>query len=447
MQHRPMPERFWLACLGAGADNDEPGDAAALQGLRMLAILRVVAPLFQALTMLVVTYQFSVSVPRLAFWSVVLAETLLAFATWARLRQSTKVSASELFWQVHLDIALFTLVLFLTGGATNPFAPLFLLPMAIATSALRPSRVWMITLSTMVAYAVLRYWYVPLHHPSGMTEVYELHEDGMVVNYLMTAAMAAFFGTRMSQAIRHHERMLADARDAQMRNESVVAVGALAAGYAHELSSPLATMAVVVGELEREHRADPDLAHNLHLLDEQIQACKRIISSLASSAGQRRTESASGARLDQFIQAIVERTRALHPGTTIVLRLDTENPAPLVIAEETLRQAITNVIDNAVQASAEQVDVGASWGRDKLDVEVRDRGPGFTPEALTRLGKRIGSTKSAAGGLGMGLLLTAATLERLGGRLEPANHPGGGACVKLSVPLSSIVINKLEGRT
>lgn len=441
MQSRPMPERPWLARISEAVGGD-PGDEAALQGLRMLAILRGVAPLFQALTMLVVTHHFSVSVPNVAFWSVLLAEVLLAIATWARVRRSPRVSSSELFWQVHLDIALFTLVLFLTGGATNPFAPLFLVPMAIATSALPSGRVWMIAVSTMVAYVLLRHWHVPLHHPSGMTEVYELHENGMVVNYLMTAALAAFFGTRMSQAIRRHERMLADARDVQMRNDSVVAIGALAAGYAHELSSPLATMAVVVGELEREHRADPDLAHNLRLLDDRIQACKRIISGLASSAGQRRTESASGARLDQFIVAIVERARALHPGTTIELHLDTSSPAPLVIAEETLRQAITNVIDNAVHASAEQVHVDASWAPEHLVVEVRDRGPGFTPEALERLGKRIGSTKSAHGGLGMGLLLTAATLARLGGRLDPANLSAGGASVRLTVPLSSIVINK-----
>ncbi|MEY2686081.1 MAG: hypothetical protein RL375_279 [Pseudomonadota bacterium] len=434
-----MSTRPWLAFSGV---DTEPSDAAALHGLRMLGILRVVAPLFQALTLVVVAVQFHVTVPLIEFWSVVWIEVLLAIATWARVRKSPKVSASELFWQVHLDIALFTVLLFLTGGATNPFAPLFLLPMAIATSALQPWRVWLIALSTMVAYAFLRHWYVPLHHPSGMTEVYELHEDGMVVNYLMTAALAAFFGTRMSQSVRRHERMLADARDAQMRNESVVAIGALAAGYAHELSSPLATMAVVVNELEREHRDDPDLRHQLHLLDEQIQACKHIISSLANSAGQRRTESASGARLDLFIEAIVERARALHPGTTIALRLPASGQPPVVIAEETLRQAITNVIDNAVQASAVHVDVGADWAQDTLVVEVRDRGPGFTRQALERLGKSIGSTKTAAGGLGMGLLLCAATLERLGGKLEPANHPEGGARVTLTVPLNAILINK-----
>ncbi|ACB36148.1 histidine kinase [Leptothrix cholodnii SP-6] len=431
----------WLDGEAAG-DALSPGPGTTLQGLRMLAILRTVAPIAQALTLVLVAHRYQVRVPVNAVTALIALEALVAAATWWRLRRAAPVSPRELFAQVHVDIVLFALLLYLTGGASNPFAPLFLLPMAIATSAMSSNRVWLVTLSTMAAYAALRYWHVPLHHPDGLTEVYALHEDGMVVNYLFTAALAAFFGTRMCAATRRHDRMLGDARDAQMRNESVVAIGALAAGYAHELSSPLATMAVVVSELKREHRDDPDLQHNLDVIEQQIGASKQIISKLASTAGQRRAETASGARLDQFIAAIVERAQALHPGASIGLKLDTASVAPQVIVEETLRQAITNLIDNAVQASPHYVVVRADWSQGELLVEVRDRGPGFSTEALGRLGKQAGTTKAEHGGLGVGLLLSAATLERLHGRLEFANDPQGGACARVRVPLSSIRINK-----
>ncbi len=411
-----------------------------LQGLRLLAFLRVFAPIAQALTLLVVTLRHDVQVPLAPVIALLAFEALVAVATWVRVRNAPRVSALELFLQAHLDILLFAVVLYFTGGSTNPFAPLFVLPMAIAASALAPRWVWITAVSTMLAYVFLRFHHVPLFHPAGETHVYELHENGMVVNYLFTAALLAFFVNRMHRALHLHERLLADARDAQMRNESVVAIGALAAGYAHELSSPLSTMAVVVAELKREHGAKPELMRDLQLLDDQLGASKQIVSNLASAAGQRRAESALGARLDQFIGAIVERARVLHPGASLTASIDPVTLPPQIVAEETLRQAITNLIDNAVHASPCQVDISADWSGPDLHIAVRDRGPGFPAEVLERLGKQAGTTRGPQGGLGLGLLLSVSTLERLGGSLRLTNRLGGGACAEIRLPLRAITI-------
>lgn len=409
-----------------------------LQGLRLLALLRTFAPLAQALTLLVVTQRFHVHVPLAPLAAVLVVEVLIAAATWLRVRRAPHVSELELFAQAQVDIALFAVVLYLTGGATNPFAPLFVLPMAIAASALRPRWVWITAVSTMVAYALLRDFHVPLFHPHGQTEVYELHEDGMVVNYFFTAALLAYFCNRMHAAQLQHERALAQARDAQMRSESVVAIGALAAGYAHELSSPLGTMAVVVAELQREHGDDPRLLQELRVIDDQIKASKQIVSNLANAGGQRRAETAAGARLDRFLLSIVERARALHPGASMTVQLDSVTPPPWIVAEETLRQTITNLIDNAVRASPQHVVLGADWSGTDLHISVRDRGPGFDAEVLQQLGRRIRT--GAHGGMGLGLLLSMATLERLGGALELSNEPDGGARASIRIPLQTLTI-------
>lgn len=409
-----------------------------LQGLRLLAMLRTFAPMAQALTLVVVTQRFNVHVPLAPIAVVLVVELLVAAATWWWLRRSSSVSEFELFAQAQLDIVMFAAVLYLTGGATNPFAPLFVLPMAIAASALRPRWVWITAASSMVAYALLRDFHVPLFHPHGQTEVYELHEDGMVVNYFFTAALLAYFCNRMHAAQMQHERVLAQARDAQMRSESVVAIGALAAGYAHELSSPLGTMAVVVAELQRERRDDPRLLQELRLIDEQIKASKQIVSNLANAGGQRRAETAAGARLDRFLLSIVERARALHPGASMTVRLDDKTAPPWIVAEETLRQTITNLIDNAVRASPQHVELSADWSGTELHIAVRDRGPGFDAEVLQQLGRRIGS--GGHGGMGLGLLLSMATLERLGGALELGNEPDGGARASIRIPLQTLTI-------
>ncbi|MCI4428766.1 MAG: HAMP domain-containing histidine kinase [Burkholderiales bacterium] len=427
-------------------DHGPPGGAlltsphGTLQGLRLLAFLRVFAPIAQALTLFVVTQLYGVVLPMAPLSAVLAIEALVALATWLRVRRARQVSAFELFLQVHLDILIFAVLLYFTGGAWNPFAPLFALPLVIAASALAPRWVGATAISTMLAYALLRFHNVPLFDAAAETRLYELHEDGMVVNYFFAAALLAFFVSRMRRALQQHERLLADARDTQMRNESVVAIGALAAGYAHELSSPLATMAVVVAELKREHGANVQLQHDLQVLDDQLGASKQIVSSLASAAGRRRAESAGGARLDLFIGSIIERARALHPGASLTVSLDPVSRPPRIVAEETLRQAITNLIDNAIEASPHQVQVRADWSGPELYVVVRDRGPGVSAELLQRLGREVATSKAPKGGLGLGLLLSVVTLERLGGSIYLTNRLGGGARAELRLPLSAITI-------
>lgn len=311
--------------------------------------------------------------------------------------------------------------------------------MVIVASALPPRWVWAVALATAVAYVSLRTNNVELSHPHGYTQVHKLHEDGMVVNYVITAALLAFFCNGIHGALRRNERLLADARDSQFRNDSVVAIGALAEGCAHELGSPLATVAVVTAELRRQLAGNVQAERDLQLVAEQIAQCKRILSNLANASGVRRAESAGSARVDRFLDLVVDRARALHPGATILSTIDGPAPPPMIVVEETLRQAIMNLIQNAAQASPTSVQVTATWNRDELRVEVCDQGPGFPAEILSRLDRQVDSN-SGANGAGIGLLLSMSTLERLGGRLEACNQPAGGARATIRIPMRSIEI-------
>jgi two-component system sensor histidine kinase RegB len=415
-------------------------DGSALHGLKLLAILRVCAPITQWITLQLAVHQFDVHIPLGPIYVLLAVEAVVAALTWWRVRKRPRVGTFELVAQAHLDIALFTVMLYLTGGTTNPFAPLFVLPMAITASARTSRWVWLAAISTMAAYAFLRFHHVPLFHPAGETEVYDLHEDGMVVNYLFTAALLAYFVARMHAALRRRERELAEARDAQMRDDSVVALGAMAAGHAHELSTPLATMAVVVGELKRTRASDEELMRDLTLIDEQIRSIKQIVSNLTEAAGHRRAEAVSGMRLDRFLGEVFGRARLMHPGANIVSSIDAHTTPPVVVVDESLRQAITNLIDNAVRVSPGQVSLSAGWVDGILRVVVTDRGPGFDAAVLERLGKTPRGGR-ADGGMGMGLVLTAYTLERLGGTLELRNQGSGGARAEVQLPLQAITLD------
>lgn len=420
----------------------------ARQGLRLLALYRVLTPLFQAGTMIVVADQFQVSVSSGPVAFLLVLEMLVAVATYWRLRLDARVSAVELQLQAIADIALFTAMLYFTGGPTNPFAPLYVLPVMIVAMALPPARLWFTAILTMACYIGLRDFHVELSHPQGHGEVYKLHENGMIVNYMLTSAMLVYFSTRLFASLRQHARQAGDAQEAQMRSESVAAIGALAAGSAHELGSPLSTVAIIAAELRHRYPQDEALQGDVSLIEQQVASCNRILARMANAGDERRAQSATGTRLDEFIESTVRRVQAVNSGATVLTQLDGTRPAPWIAVEESLRQTITNVIHNAVRASPQHVQVSASWTPTGLEVTVTDRGPGFTPEALKTLGKGIARRRpSVGGGMGVGLLLGAETLHRLGGSLNLTNNASGGARVQMQVPLDALLIDDTTGTT
>ena len=263
----------------------------------------------------------------------------------------------------------------------------------------------------------------------------------MIINYVLTAAMLVYFCNRLFASLRYQAQLAREAQEAQMRSESVGAIGALAAGSAHELGSPLATVAVIAAELKREYHGDQRLQRDLQLINQQMQACKKILVKMARAGDERRAETTNGTWLDDFIQATIERLRMLNPGATILARLDEATPPPFIVVEETLRQTIANLIQNAVHVSSQHVKVAVAWSGADLVVTVSDRGPGFNTEVLHTLGKQIATTERSESGLGLGLLLGAETLKRLGGSLDLVNRASGGARVRLRVPLASLLLD------
>jgi two-component system sensor histidine kinase RegB len=235
---------------------------------------------------------------------------------------------------------------------------------------------------------------------------------------------------------------LAEARQKAIADEAVVRVGTLAAGAAHELGTPLATMAVVVGEMQRQLHTAPAgaTAQDVEILAAQIDACRRTLSGLLAAAGQSRAEGGGREPLDRFIVSVVARCRAANPGAAIECRCEGIEPAPEIFVERTLQQAFLNLLDNAVYASPQAVAADASWNEDELRFTVCDRGDGIPADVLPRLGKELFTTKPAGKGNGLGLVLAATTVGRLGGSIRWRNRPEGGACADVLLPLRALTV-------
>jgi len=415
--------------------------ASSTTNLRRLFALRNIAIAGQTLTVLGVHYGLGLGLPLLPLCFLISAQALLNLLTWWRLQGAPSVTERELFVQLLLDVSALTALLYFTGGSTNPFVLLYLLPLTLTAAALPWVYAWAMVGVTVACYTLLMFAYVPLPHGYGMHgSDFDLHVMGMWLGFVLSAGLIAYFAVRMASTLRERDHVLATMREKELRNERIVALGTLAAGAAHELGTPLSTMAVVVNELAHEAGDAPARAAPLQILKEQIGRCKAILSTLTASAGPMRAESGRCLTLDGYLGEIIEQWRAMRP--TVSAKTHWQGPRPVlqIVAEHTLSQAIINILNNAADASPESVEIQGRWDAQQLELEICDRGPGLTPMAVEQAGEPFFSTKGPDEGLGLGLFLAHATIQRFGGMVRLSNREGGGACAHLVLPLTNLVV-------
>ena len=440
------------ACAGASARNGDPRESTtappipseprpdAEQRLRLaeLARLRVIALGGQALT-IAGAMAFDVALPLVPMLAVLAALAAVNMLTLRRLARAAPIADGALPIQLALDLAAFSLLIAFAGGAGNPFVLLFLLHVVVIALMLPRRTAAIGTLAVVVSASIVALLAPPLQLDGGLPLPPAMRHAGWAVSFALTAAVIAWFTVRLTQALAAHASALADARLSAANDAAVLRVGTLAAGAAHELSSPLATMAIVVGEMRRADNA-ADRERDLAILATQIDACRTTLSNLLSAAGHARAEGGGREALDHLVEGVVARVRSARPQSRLSIDLGGDGPAPTIFADAALKQALVNLVDNAADVSPDDVRIDARWSVEALDFVVRDRGPGIPPDVLPRLGRAFFSTKPPGRGTGLGLVLTAAVLNRLGGSVRWANRDGGGAEAFVRLPLASLTL-------
>jgi two-component system sensor histidine kinase RegB len=404
--------------------------------LRRLLWLRVIVLLSEVVAISYAITELHIMLSLIPLVLVIGVMTLINLLSLVRLRQPWQVSNLELFSQFILDVLALTIMLFYTGGSTNPFAPLYLLPLTLTAVSLPYIYTWLMVLLTVGCYSILLFYYVPLPEMHGSHDHgFRMHVFGMWLGFLFSAVLIASFLVRMADTVRRQDRKISRLREQQLRQEQILALGTLAAGAAHELGTPLSTMAIL---LKDQQPGQPVPEKVLDTLRHQLENCKSILASISASSGQVRAVSGSGSRLDVHLQQLIDDWLSSRTEVKAIVKLSGVQPAPLVVADQTLDQALLNIFNNAADASPVDVAISGEWDDDTLMLEVSDRGEGLSPDIADIAGESIHSTKQD--GLGLGLFLTYATLERLGGRVQLFNREGGGVLCHVSLPLGTIQI-------
>ena len=428
--------------------------APQLRNLRRLAGLRAIEVAGQGGAIALAVYGMDMVLPMSILLALTAGLALVTLCTWWRTYQSWPVTDVELALHLLIDIGVLSGLLYFTGGSTNPFVTLYLLPLSIAAAILPTAYTWAVAGATLTCYTCLLFVHHPLpqgpgsfallatlfpggiageHDAHGLQADFNLHVLGMWFNFALSAVLIAWFVARMAQSLRERDQRLAAARETALRSEQLVALGTLAAGAAHELGTPLSTIAVIAKELERDHVHDAALVADLQLLRTQTERCKAILTSLSD-----RAESTLCIACEDYLCQLIEQWQLIRPQVKISTHFAGVQPAPAMAVERTLEQALLNLLNNAADVSPEGIEVEGRWDSAQLTLEIRDRGPGISAEVATRAGEVFFTTKGPGGGLGIGLFLANATIERFGGSVNLFNREQGGACVRVILPLRPV---------
>ncbi len=365
-------------------------------------------------------------------------------ATWlARGRPLPRLVAAE---GLAVDVVLLAGLLELTGGPFNPFSAIFAVQVTLAALTLGPFYASGIAALASIAFGVLAYWHtqelVEVHH--RLNDV-PTHFFALIVSVAATAELAAYFVVQASNALARREQELETVRRRAARTERLAALTTLAAGAAHELSTPLATIALASRELERTATARgtvPDLAEDARLIRTEVDRCQTILDQMSGRAGGTAVDDPESLDLARVIEDLLARLPADQAGQLDV-RLAPALPA-VHLPREGLGRALQALVKNAFDASSPHdsdpgsrapVTIDIVSERESVRITVRDRGHGIGPDALQRVGEPFFTTKEPGRGLGLGLFLARVFAERFGGSLT-LQSGDGSTSASLELPIN-----------
>ncbi|MFZ0694577.1 MAG: ActS/PrrB/RegB family redox-sensitive histidine kinase [Alphaproteobacteria bacterium] len=414
--------------------NAEPTPLPSFRGrvrMRTLALIRWIAVAGQLVTLLAVRYEFGFTLPIGAALAVVGISALFNLWSWSRHPARSRLSNREATFSLAFDILQLSLLLFLVGGLQNPFSLLILAPVTIAATILSLTSTLALGLLSAVCITALALWHLPLPWSDGAQLTLPiLYLVGLWLALVLSIGLLAAYNWSIAEEGRRMSDALSATQAALAREQRVSALGMLAASTAHQLGSPLGTIAVVAKEIARDLPPESPLAEDVTLLLSESERCREIL------AGLDRNRDETGSPFAKLpIIVLIEEAAAPHGGGRVTLRYESgpapefpDSPMPMVAPSPEILHGLRSIIQNAVQFARSRAIVAIHWTEDEIEVTIRDDGPGFPTHILPVIGEPYISTRQGTGEhMGLGLFIAQTLLERTGAVLSFGNLRRGAS--------------------
>jgi two-component system sensor histidine kinase RegB len=403
--------------------------------LRWLAIAGQLA----IVALAVLALRVSLSLPLVISLISITALSNLGLTAWLRQSEPT---AHALTGVLVLDVLTLTALLLSAGGAANPFSVFYLVHVALAALLLSPRPAWFVAALTSLAFGSL--FVLPSHpiDPHAMHMHHgasSMHLQGMWLAYSLAASFVVHFVSRVASALQARERELFELQRSAVRHEKLASLSTLAAGAAHELGTPLGTIALVAKELERALEAGKnaeELVADARLIRQEVERCRQILQQMAARAGE-----GAGEMLSTISVLGVEQSLSEALGTRAAqIAFEREGELSEIVApKQLLVQVLANLLRNAFDAQAEAgktdpVRLVMRLEAERAAFEIFDSGVGIPAHAQGRVGEPFFTTKAPGRGMGLGVFLARAFAEEMGGELTLSARPEGGTVARLTLP-------------
>ena len=408
-------------------------DARAL--VTTIAWLRPCAATGQALAIAVAIGWLRIALPLASLAAGIAALVFAAPVAFLRVRNAKPVSEAEAFGHVAFDILLLGWALYFTGGASNPFITLLLVPVALSAAALSGRATAVVTALAAAVYGILIFFYVPLPDMSMHGNGFRLHLTGMAINFMVAVLLLAVFIGRMNASLNVQREAMRRLRERALRDEGILAMATQAADAAHQLNTPLSTLRTLLPEIVRGREDDVALRDDVGVMTGEVERCRDILRGMVEYGRQQLTGTPRATTLGGFVSDSADRFGLLRPEAELTMDLAPELHDRPITVQPGLDHALLNLLQNALDASRQNgshvVTLGASIDGGRVQFVIGDHGDGLSANRAVSLP----AVSSKPDGLGIGLALARSTVERMHGELQ-AHSDAGGTRVCVTLPLA-----------